>query len=235
MILYFDVNNDFKTSDITAFYRKSEPELKKSTINWRIYELVKNGFIERVGKGVFRVGKNNYFYPELDLKLKVLHNKIHNQFPILSFCVWKNNFLDEFTKHHSSKSFIVIEVEKDASESIYHFVKENYHSVFFNPNSKIVEEFIFDVKNPIIVKSMITESPLQKINDYQTVTLEKMLVDVFCDEDLFFIYQGKEMKNIFKQAFVKYSININKLLRYASRRGKKEEINKYINQIIGNN
>ena len=82
---------------------------------------------------------------------------------------------------------------------------------------------------------MISEAPLQIIKDYQTVTLEKMLVDVFCDEELFFIYQGKEMKSIFKEAFGKYSINTNKLLRYASRRGKKEEINKYINQIIGNN
>ena len=232
---YFETKKDFNTSDIANFYRVDQPELKISTVNWRIYNLVQNGIIERVGKGVFRIGKNNYFYPELDLKLKTLHNKIQNQFPVISFCIWKNTFLDEFTRHHSSKNFTIIEAEKEVSESIYYFIKENNKFAFFNPSSHILEEFIFNIKDPIIIKSMISEAPLQIIKDYQTVTLEKMLVDVFCDEELFFIYQGKEMRSIFKEAFEKYSINTNKLLRYASRRGKKEEINKYINQIIGNN
>ena len=61
-----------------------------------------------------------------------------------------------------------------------------------------------------------------------------MLVDLYCDVDLFQFYQGKEKGTIFKEAFSKYTINKSKLLRYASRRGKKEEIEKQTNQIIGN-
>ena len=36
------------------------------------------------------------------------------------------------------------------------------------------------------------------------------------------------MKNIFYNAFKDYTININTLLRYAQRRGKKSEIEQYI-------
>ena len=61
-----------------------------------------------------------------------------------------------------------------------------------------------------------------------------MLVDLYCDVELFQFYQGKEKNTIFKEAFSKYTINKSKLLRYASRRGKKEEIEKQTNQIIGN-
>ena len=61
-----------------------------------------------------------------------------------------------------------------------------------------------------------------------------MLVDLFSDTVIFDLFQGNERSIIYTEAFEKYTINNNKLLRYASRRGKKEEIQEYINLIIGN-
>ena len=43
----------FKTSDIAAWFRT---DLKDSTINWRVYELVKNDVITRISKCVFKIG-----------------------------------------------------------------------------------------------------------------------------------------------------------------------------------
>ena len=42
---YFETKKDFNTSDIANFYRVDQPELKISTVNWRIYNLVQNGII----------------------------------------------------------------------------------------------------------------------------------------------------------------------------------------------
>lgn len=61
-----------------------------------------------------------------------------------------------------------------------------------------------------------------------------MLVDIFCDKIVFLAYQGNEMKTIFTSAYNKYTINENKLLRYANRRGKKEQLQKYLKLINGN-
>lgn len=61
-----------------------------------------------------------------------------------------------------------------------------------------------------------------------------MLVDIFCDEIIFSAYKGNEMKTIFTSAFNKYAINENKLLRYANRRGKREQLKKYLKLINGN-
>ena len=58
-----------------------------------------------------------------------------------------------------------------------------------------------------------------------------MLVDVFCDSIIFDAQQGSEMKMIFKESFKKYTVNENKMLRYADRRRKKKELNKYLNII----
>jgi len=60
--------------------------------------------------------------------------------------------------------------------------------------------------------------------------LKKILVDLYADIDLFSFIQGNELFHITKNAIEKYSINYGKLLRYATRRAKKEEIISSINK-----
>ena len=40
-----------------------------------------------------------------------------------------------------------------------------------------------------------------------TVVVEKLLVDLYCEKDLFYFLQGQELVNIFGNAFDKYTIN----------------------------
>ena len=109
------------------------------------------------------------------------------------------------------------------------------YKVFLNPSYEVFDNYVLEENNFIIVKSLISEAPLQKLTNLYTVTLEKMLVDIFCDKIVFSAYQGNEIKTIFSEAYKKYSINENKLFRYANRRGKKEQLQKYIKLITGNN
>lgn len=229
----FEDLNDFKTIDISDFYRNFEPNLKSTTINWRIYNLVEKGVLERIGKGVFKIGKTWVFVPNIDNKTKAINNKFQSEYPFSAFCVWNTSLLNEFSVHISNNHFTLIEVERESMESVFLSVKEKYNAVFLNPDVKMLEQYVFNANNPIVVKPLISEAPLQRIKNINTATIEKILVDLFCDEDLFQFYQGRERNTIFKEAYSKYTINSTKLLRYASRRGKKVELEKYINQIIG--
>jgi len=87
-----------------------------------------------------------------------------------------------------------------------------------------------DIQNVIIVRHLVTEAPVQKIKTIPTVTIEKMLVDLYSDIDFEYL-QGNELSFIFKNAFSKYTINENKLLRYANRKGKKEKIIDFIKNL----
>ena len=78
------------------------------------------------------------------------------------------------------------------------------------------------------INNLVSEAPTQEIYGVKTATIEKILVDIFCDKIIYSTFQGNEMKNIFYNAFKDYTININTLLRYAQRRGKKSEIEQYI-------
>ena len=134
--------------------------------------------------------------------------------------------------HQPGRFYILIEVEKDAAQSVFFSLKEAKYSVFVEPTKDLIEKYIPDEKETLVVKSLVTEAPLQKTDGIITVTLEKMLVDIFCDDVIFSAQHGSEMRTIFMEAISKYAVNENRMLRYANRRRKKESFTKYWNSIL---
>ena len=61
-------------------------------------------------------------------------------------------------------------------------------------------------------------------------TLEKILVDIVCDEDFSYL-QGGEWYYMIETAATQYSINKSRLLRYAGRRGKKKLIENKLEEL----
>jgi hypothetical protein len=133
--------------------------------------------------------------------------------------------------HQPGRFYILIEVEKEATQSVFFYLKEEKYPVFVDPTEDIFEKYLSEEKENLIVKSLVTEAPLQKIAGLNTVTIEKMLVDIFSDELIFSAQQGSEMKTIFLEALSKYSVNENRMLRYADRKGKKESFRNHLNSI----
>ncbi|MDP4241010.1 MAG: hypothetical protein Q8904_16225 [Bacteroidota bacterium] len=79
------------------------------------------------------------------------------------------------------------------------------------------------MNDAIIFRPLISDSPLQLVKDINTPTLEKILVDIVGDIAFSFL-QGSEINHIYTTIFERHSINKNKLLRYATRRARKEEV-----------
>ena len=221
-------NKIFTTSDIREIYRKFEPEIPDSTVNWRIYSLVKDEKIVRVGKGKFTLGEATYYLPEISSQLKSLSKKITKEFPFLKNCVWNTSVFNEFMQHQPGRFLTLVEIEKEAIQSVFYFLKDKQFQVFAEPSNEIIEKYLPTNGKAIIIKSLITEAPVQEVDSVTTTTLEKMLVDIFCDGDIYAAQQGAEMRIIYNEAFRKYSINADRLLRYAQRRNRKEEILKYL-------
>jgi hypothetical protein len=208
-----------------------EPHTKTTTINWRIYNLVQSGVLNRIGRGKFVIGEGKLYMPEISSKIKSIHSKLIKEFPYLKICIWNTSSFNEFMIHQPGRFYILIEVEKDATQSIFFFLKENKYSVFVEPAKELIEKYIPYEKETLIVKALVTEAPLQLINKVNIPTLEKMLVDIFCDDLIFAAQQGSEMRTIFQEAIEKYVINENRMLRYADRRRKKNNFRKYLSSI----
>ncbi len=224
-------------SDFLAFYRQSDPLVKDTTVNWRIYNLVRSGVIERIGKGKFRFGNSRIWIPGRSAQIVSLHRKLKKQFPFLDICVWSNSVFNEFMVHQLFRYYIIIEVEKDTTEAVFLWLKDAGYNAALNPSDDFINKYFIGNNEYVVVKPLISEAPLQTVDGIILPSLEKVLVDIVCDKPLFNAVQGSEMRDIYTGAFQKYTVLYDRLLRYAGRRGKREEMEDYLGKlhISGNN
>jgi hypothetical protein len=189
------------------------------------------GVLNRIGRGKFTFNEGKIYLPEISSKIKSIYYKLKKQFPYLTICLWHTSVFNEFMIHQPGRFYIIIEAERESIESVFFFLKETQYSVFLDPSRDIIDRYISEMNETLIVKTLVSEAPLQNIEGVKTTTIEKMLVDIFCDDVIFSAQQGSEMRSIFNDAYKKYIVNENRILRYADRRGKKKNFSNYLNNI----
>lgn len=218
-----------------AYYQRFDSDVKRATVDWRIYELVDKGILHRVSRGLYSLSESEgkAYIPEINKSLKYLSGKIHNQFPFIDVCIWSTKWLNEFMLHQSFRFYTIVEVEKEVIDSVFYALKEQGKEVFLDPSEDIINNYVVNASEPIIITRLKTEAPTQKVNKVVTQTIEKLLVDIYCDPIIFAAQQGAELKGIFQAVFDKYNVNRPKMLRYASRRNKRDEIEDFNNDMGG--
>ena len=95
------------------------------------------------------------------------------------------------------------------------------------PSLTDIERYI-NTNEAIIIRPLISESPLQLVDGIKTPAIEKILVDIVGDLEFNFL-QGSEINYVYSSIFERHNVNKNRLLRYATRRGRKEEVEQLIN------
>jgi len=202
--------------------------LSEKSLLRQLYRLLKSNRLERVKQGFYRLPISLFAVSE---EIKQLNEILKNQFPFADFCLWSSDVLMPFMHHVPNLNFIYIDVENDVAESAFNFLKSNQtESIFFRPNKEEFYRYITGTK-AVIVRQLVSESPLQTIENIQTPTLEKVLVDIAGDVEFDFM-QGAEITYFYRNILERHEINKRKLLRYASRRGRKEEVEQLYNNAI---
>ena len=216
-----------QVSDIYLFYNKREPEIKQTTIYLRINTLVNNGVLKRIGRGQYHLGKNEVFAPEVSQNMEEIENIIDSKFLLTKYCQWDLSCVNYFSQHLINFNVQFVDVERDILDSMYYALKEKFPKVMLVGN---LYTDLSEFKDTIIVRPLISEAPIQKHCNTYVATLEKILVDLATDNE-FITFQGNEIHTIFRTALQKYTLNRNTMLRYASRKHKREEIEKLLETI----
>ena len=227
LIKHFERKETFNVTDILSFYFKQNPNIPHTTVNWRIYNLVKTGIIQRVGRGIYRLGKTNLFQIDLSSKLKKIARILKKEFPYTNFCVWELSVVNFFSHNLINFNVFFIDVERDAVDAIYYKSKETHKNVV---NIRKKYDDISDLAGNICIRPLVSHSPLQNKEQIKIATLEKILVDLATDKE-FFPFQGNEIFTIYENAFEKFTINESSMLRYAARKEKRDKIKEIINTI----
>lgn len=221
----------FSRVELFDFYRQFEPDLKETTFRWRIYHLKDKKIITAIKKGLFTFSFKPIFKPEISEVEKKISGKIEKQFDQLKYCIWSTKITHEFMLHIPGKIITILQVEKDALEPVYSFLREEkIRNIFIEPEDKQIERYIYEYENAIVLQSLVSKSPTQKVKKVSTTTLEKLIVDLYCDKKLFAAFQGSELVYMLNNAYNRYSINYTKLFNYSKRRRKETEMMKFFSE-----
>lgn len=233
LIEAFKDREHFTREELFDFYRHFEPDLKEGTFGWRIYDLKAKNIIRSPKRGHYVISHRPKYAPEVSPELMKLAKRITDRFEGVGHCIWETAWLNEFSQHQSRRRIIIIEIEKDFMESLYYELKDSsVRELYLNPDDRTIDFYIAESDCPVVIKKMVTRSPVARRTEKRvrlhTPQLEKILVDLFAEERLFYYLQGPELMHIYENAISNYAINFTRLFGYAKRREREQEIRHFM-------
>ena len=223
----------FRRKELLQEIARQQTDIKASAITLQINRLIASGSIRRIGRGEYELDKNGlpeFIYLPSEEE-KSIFMKLKQLFPFLDICIWSPKVLASYMLHVPNIGYTFVDVEKDGMETVFHVLQdmELGRNILLSPSPTDCERYLTG-SNAIVVRQLIGQSPLTMVDGCIVPRIEKILVDVLGDNELFFA-SGSETYNIYEFAFERNQINKSKLLRYASRRNRKEKVVQIIQTI----
>ena len=229
ILRFVQEHHKFYIEDLFDNLHKSM-DVSKSSLQWHLYKLVNENMLVRTGRGMYAKATVKPFLPKPADEVIELFNLLQSNFPFAKFCTYQGELISPLQHHLSSNRILYVETERDSTETIFNFLKEENRTVFLRPDKDIVYRYVDMDSRSIFVKNLVSEAPIQKVSGIPMPTLEKLLVDILRDPDFFYL-QGSESNRIIENAFMMYSINRSRLFRYSNRRKIKNDLVAILNNL----
>ncbi|MCD8386961.1 MAG: hypothetical protein LUD17_08735 [Bacteroidales bacterium] len=231
ILLYANNNVQFSYRDLYSYFDSQGIEYQRSSILTRLKRLVCDGVLKRVGTGVLSLADTVLpsFQPVFTTEMEQIEKLLHHAFPLLDICIWHIDDIKSMSHYFVNLDIIYIETERDSVESVFNFLNEciTDRKVFISPSKEDYQHYIIGEPS-IVVRPLMSQAPVKKYGDKSLrSSLEKLLVEAVCDDD-FEVWHGYQALRLYDTAMDRYSVNLPRLMRYASRRNRKEEISKII-------
>lgn len=198
--------------------------IARNTLSWHLSNLCRQGKLRRIGRGMYTAHFSNTFQVKANAKARSLYNSISRLFPLADFCVYGGGVITPLLHDLTPNNSIYIETNREVTESVFNVLLPKYKGrLFLSPTKKIASTYIDFGSENIIVKPLVTESPLMLDGKVPVPTIEKLLVDTRVDPDFYYLH-GYENLEMLRTAITHYNVNQTRLLRYADRRNEKESI-----------
>lgn len=210
---------------------QEKPELTYNSFKWIISDMVDSGVICRKQRGKYvlcgsSATKKFLYKPQVNEQLQEVSEKIKSKFPLVNFVCFESVQLNEFLNHLIGRNTIFVLVEKDAIDFVFRYLQEETNwNVLLKPSEK--EWDAYCTGNNIVMLNLISEAP-KSVDEYHSMCLEQMLVDIVAEKSFKNLYSKSELQGVYNLADKSYLIDYARLLRYARRRGKADEVKQYI-------
>lgn len=227
---HFSEQPTITSKDLVCFLFTIFPGLSSNTISWKINQLKSENLIYQAGRGLYTFDFKPEFNPEVSLKSKRVYNKTRS-FVSTDLVVWDTEMLDLIVERVNEKRTTFLSVQKDELNVLFDQMQSMSKPVYLEPNTEIIQRYILPQNDVVLLYQLISETPIQHNGDYLLPTIEGILVNAWLLSENYLKPLDYSISEIFESAFRKYNVNKNKLLRYASRRDQRKEIEQLIQTI----
>lgn len=221
--------------ELLTWLEEVYPGVSEETLTWRIYDLKANGVLENPGRGIYQLSTREDFIPVFSNLSKRIAALLAKELPLVNVCIWETRWLNAWMELQPACNWTLVEAEKDVLGVIFNHLAGLSKEVYFQPNRSIMELYVLSRNEAVIVKPLVSEAPLMREGKITTAAPEKILVDIVAEPEIFVGQQG-ELEHIFENMFSQILIHQNRLLRYARRRKREEQVRKLIpvNRLLPN-
>lgn len=235
-ILHFAATNSpFTRKELITYLEKQKQAVSPNALWIQLNRLVKSNELTRLERGVYDqpTSSQKTFITIVSDDLKQIFQKIKTQFPFVNYCVWSSKAIVSYMHHIPNLNYTYVDVERDVAESVFEFLtNDSSKRIFLCPDQDNFNRYVMGTE-AIIVRTLVSEAPMQVIEGVNTPSIEKILVDVAGDVEFDFM-QGDEITYFYRNVIERQIINKSKLLRYASRRGRRTEVEQLYTIATGN-
>jgi hypothetical protein len=224
-------------SDLRNYYNQNSQAATEQSFRRFLYRLEKLQIIAPIGAGVYSfhdqtslmTTKKKRFLPNWSQELGKLNDVFQNGFPYALYLIWETRVLHEFMILQPGQNFYILETEKDVCISAFDFLSREYSGrAFLDPSRVTMERYVLPQPDSILISRLVTESPKRIVRGIPFPKLEKILVDIFAEEDIFYFFQGDEIAHIYESVFSTYMVSEKTLFRYARRRKVSVKLRQFI-------
>ncbi len=219
----------YTRQQLISMLREDTPLLSDGSYQWAIGGMMNSGGIIRTGFDEYMAAAGNSlpeYLPVYTPRASELSEMVADQFPYIGFTVFETVLMNDFLNHLIAQNTIFIQVDKDASAFVFRFLREEgIGNIMYKPAKR--EFNLYWTADSVIVTDMVSESPIT-INNPHAITIEKMLVDMYCDKLIRSTYSKAEYPSVLERAIQTYKVEKPKMLRYAGRRNKAAEIKRIL-------
>ncbi len=233
IILEKFINQNISIDSIVSGVQAVEKSIDRKTIIWAVNDLVKKGAAIRTGRGAYSLSSQKEFSPRLSNSAEAITDFISNQFKYMAATISDSSWLNEFMVQQPFSSVVVLEVGYSAVNSVISKLRAENFEAFPKTYFKLLETYSKSAQPIVVSKALQTTATKKKDKLIRLAKLEKLLVDIVCEPDIYAQYQGWELENIFRNSIGKYAVNFSQILKYATNRGRKKDVEKVLNLTEG--
>lgn len=210
-----------------------QTSIRERAVDLQISRLIASGMLMRKGRGAYQLTEkslSDFVYCPSETE-KEIFQSLKKQFPFLDYCIWSPRVLSSFMLHVPNVGYTFVDVEKEGMEAVFHALQNMNlgRNILLAPTAQECERYLIGT-DAIVVRLLIGQSPLTQIDGCVVPRIEKILVDAVGDNELFYT-SGSEIYFIFEDVCNRVNVNKSKLLRYASRRNRKKQVERILNTI----